>query len=187
MGGVGDKLLKLSKASKLILVVGIVLAIFASLGLVWRGQLQAQDKLERELTSAQTIVAKLSPTPTSDLETKLREIEAELQAVQSLFPRPDQSLEIADTLSKLAQLSQVEVTGVTIKTTTGRLGGITYDALSFELKLQGQVASFLSFVVRIDKELATAEIGSVEILKAKSVKEKDIANITINIYTGRKS
>ena len=177
---------KVSRASQLILILGIFLIVFLALFMVAREQMKAQEELKNELSSVRIILAKPPPRTTAELEAKIRQAELELQTARGLFSDSSRTLDIADSLLELAMSCQVEIVSMATGTATPKVGDVTYNALSFDLGLKGQVASLLIFITRLTDELPTAEISSTDITKAVSEKEMDTAMITIYVCTDRK-
>lgn len=179
-------MLKISRGSQLFLVLGIFLIIFGALFVIQKGQLEAQENLKKDLTLAQTTLAKLTTTA-AEWQAKIRATEAELQAAEALFPELEQSLELTSSLFRLATQNQLKIIGSSTTTTRKKIDKIDYEVISLELKLQGQIADILSFIVKLKTELPTGEITSVSIDKTQKEGELDTGKIGLHIYTKRKS
>lgn len=176
---------KISRVSQLILVLGILLILFVALFMVWKNQVEAQENLKKELTLSRTILAK--PSPLTDLATKIRAAEAELQATEALFPPLDQSQDFIDNLFKLAKQSQLEVVGMSISIIKKKIDKVDYQVIHLKLELEGQIASMVGFIDRLKTELPTAEFVSVSLEKSATVKKLDTGKVGLYIYVRRGS
>ncbi|GEM_PF-3564917 len=177
---------KISRVSQLILVLGIFIIISGALFLVWREQVKAQENLRKELTLIQTLLSKPPPPPLAYLEAKIQATEAELKATEALFPKLEQSLEITESLVKLAEQFKLQVTGMSTRVTSTKIEKVDYQVINLELELQGSITSILSFINRLGKEFPTAEIASVSLTRAKTVREIDVGKINLHIYAERR-
>jgi len=176
---------KIGRITQLILVLGIFVIVSGALFLIWRGQVETQENLKKDLALARTLLAK-PPITLADLEDKIKAAEAELKATEALFPKLEQSLEITDSLIKLAERFNLRVTGMSTRVISKKIEKVDYQVINLELELQGSIASILGFIAKLVKELPAAEIASVSLDKAKTVRELDVGKIGLHVYTERR-
>ncbi len=177
--------MQISRLSQLFLILGIFLIIFIALVTILKGQIKTQEKLKNDIALAKSILAKPIATAT-DLKAKIKAAETELQAAEALFPKLEQSLEITGDLFRLANQCQLKVTGLSTTVTKKKVDKIDYDILNLELKFEGQITNMLSFIVKLETLLPTAEIVLVSFDRAVEEKKLDVGKVGLYLYIKRK-
>jgi len=166
--GVLDRLPKIGRASQLVLILIIFVAILVALWAINEKLLETtKDNLTNTLNNLQKIVG-VGVTPKAKYEAELLQIKAETEAARAVFPTTTQAPEIMDTLLQLAEDNDLSVIqtkismppppakGKTATTADIPIGPI----LSIELALKGQIPKFQNFLLGLDSKLPTAQIKS---------------------------
>lgn len=162
--------MKIGKASRWILTIGIVVILLVSAAVVYSRQKAEQTRLGSEIARAQqnlTIQTKKvakSTVDKKDLETKLNEADSQIISSQGKFPSPTQSIEMSRSLFEAADDANVTITGLSFSIPKKeKLNGITYDALSLSLTAEGELVALLSFSSKVSQRFPTATIDSATI------------------------
>jgi cell division protein FtsB len=160
--------LKLSKTSWLLIVIGVFIIALASLGVVRSQQIHQQNQLTEELTLAQSKLKKFQLDQLSrreeELERELSQIKSQLEAAKAILSQPNGSIVIAEKLFEIARDYDVVVTEISSPNlTTEELAGIVCTALPLTVRAEGELASLIGFITRLNNELTTGIVRSVEI------------------------
>ncbi len=174
------KLPGLSRTSQLVLVIGIFLALFIPTYFVYQQQPKIQQQLATTLSNLEKALA--SPTtPKIKLETELKAVEQELEAVKAQYPATSLAPEIADRLFSLAREHDAIVTMCKTSISKKKLGEgkdvIEFPVLVFELGLKGQMPNFQNFLISVGTEFPTSEFKQVSL----TIPEKEEAEHTATI------
>lgn len=177
--GLADRLPKLGRLSQLILLIGVFLIIFVPIWYLNQKQSERQDELKATLVNLTRILS-VEETQKSKLEAELAQVTADTEATRAMFPHPNQSPEIIDSLLKLAALHDIYVTKTKVSSSQPEKGAIG-PSLTVELSLRGQVPKFQNFLLALDNELPTSQIKKLTFTIVGEEGEEDTANITIDI------
>lgn len=183
-----ERLPKVGRASRVALVVGIFVIVFASLLFVSNQQASRQAELRKNIaTSQRGLSAGTQEEPKYKLEAQIKQAEAEMEADRVIFPIADQVQEILDRLLKLAEANDVDVTNIAVTTSPKILDKVAYDVFTFQFTLRGQVPNFQNFLLALGDRLPTSQISAVNITVAAEESEEDIASVTIEVlcYSGK--
>ncbi len=168
--------MKLGKASRLLLTIGIFAILFAGLGVTYPQQSEKQSQLIEQLSIAQLALEKYSPQQFSsqlrDLESQLAQAESQLEAAEAALHQPIESIEVTDTLFAAAQTSGVETIEISsLGVTSKELEGFTYSVLSLRVKLEGDVPNLTNFILKLSKEFPTGLVKRLEIVVPEVTEE----------------
>jgi len=178
--GFVDRLPKMGRISQLIIIVGIIVAVFAALLFV-RSKLSAsQTTLDKTLANLQKITG-VQQTPQTKYEADLAQAQAETEAARASFPDPQGVPKILDDLMALAEANDVYITGTKIATSTPK-GGVG-PVVSITVTLKGQVPKFENFLLGLDTKLPTSRIKLTTFTAAEEEGEYDTASMTIDVQT----
>lgn len=155
-----ERLPRLGRVSQLILLIGVFLVIFIPLWLINQQQPQKQADLNNTLTNLQKILA-VEQTPKARFEAELAQVTADTATAEAVFPRPNQSPEIIDSLLELANVNDIYVTQTKVSSLTA--AGAIGPTLTIELTLKGQIPNFQNFLLALNDRLPTSQIRQVNI------------------------
>ena len=136
---------KLKLLTSVPIVIGIFIIIYASLGMVYYTKHDQSLDLSSQVALKRTIMQKPQPN-IRDLNTQLKEAEAELQAILTSLPNPGQGIDIYSTLSDLGRKWNVEILNIqafsAIVTEPGE-GGPT---LPYSITIRGSQEATLALI-----------------------------------------
>jgi len=164
----------------LLIAFGIAVVV---LSFAHQKQVQERKATSEELLHIQAVLVKPVVDPTPELRTDLAKAQAELGTAKDKFVDLGQGIAISDGLYQLASSCNLAVVGMQMSTSNKRVDDTNYFVLRVAINLEGKVGNFLTFIDKLGRDYATAEIESVDIVLAESEGEADAANIDINIYT----
>ncbi len=175
-----DKLPKLGKASQLMLLVGVFLIIFIPLSVIYRQQPVKWDELKHELSLLQTILT--APTAKKEmLQAQIRQVDAEMEVATTLYPKLGQSVNIMDGLLELADANDISVSTTRTMVTEKEEGETSFDVVTFEMYLKGQVPKFQNFILALGDWLPASKVSTVNITIADKEGDEDTAILKIDI------
>ena len=176
--GLLERLPRLGRLSQLILLIGAFLIIFIPIWFIDQQQSKKQTELKATLANLDRILA-VEETPKAKLEAELAQVTAETEATKALFPNPNQSPAIINSLLELAALNDIYVTQTKVSTSQAKEAtGLT---LTIQLGLKGQVPKFQNFLLALDSKLPTSQIKQLNFNIVGEEGEEDTASITIDI------
>lgn len=181
--------MRLSKTSWLFLLIGIFIIALVGLGAVRSKQVVQQRQLNQELVTAQVKlngfqIDQLTQKKT-DLEKQLSQTLSQSETDRKLLSQPIDSIEIGNTLFRLAGTYGIKVTEVKSPGTTSvNLEKVKCSVLALTAKAEGDVPALVSFVSKLNDELTTGVVKSVEItIPDPTTGDKPTVNIQLSIYT----
>lgn len=181
--------MKLSKTSSIVLLIGIFVITFASLGAVRSQQVHEQKQLNDELQLVELKLREFQVEQLShkqqELEKQLRETTSQSEATEGTLPQPPGSIAANDTLFNIAEACGVEVTEIgSSGLASDELGGIPCYVLTLTARAKGNLSDLISFITRLNSDLTNGVVGSVEIsVPAATSEEKPSATIRLTVYT----
>ncbi len=160
--------MKLSKTSWLILTAGIFIVTFASVGAARSQKIDEQNRLQEELAVAELRLSKLQfeelSSQQEELEKQLSQIISRSEAIQGMLSPPTASIATSDTLFDIAETSGVEITEIaSSEPVSDDLEGITYSALPFTVRVEGDTHRLIDFIINLNDNFKTGVVKSVEI------------------------
>ncbi len=172
--------MRLSKATWLVLGIGIIIVIVASLAFNYAQQGQEQSQLNQDLSLAKLRLEKyLSEPPPSEkeeLESQLAQARSQLEATKASLSQPIESIEETDTLFDIAEDCNVEIFEINSSFLTSEtLENVTYSALPLNVIARGDVPNLINFVLKWTEQYPTGAVDSVEITAPKTIDEVEEA------------
>jgi len=183
--------MKLSRKAQILLAVGIVVVLAASLIMTYYQQGQEQSRLNQELDVAQLRLAQPSPEDFSsqqmELESRLAQIEPRLVAMKERLRQPIDSIEVTDTFFQVAETYEVEIIEIGVPGLgSEELDGGDYSVLLLTAGVEGDVCNLVDFVQEVSRRFPTGILESVEILVPEVIEgesAKPSANLSLLIYS----
>jgi len=160
--------LKLSKTSWLILIVGVVIVAFASLGLARARQVNEHEQLNEELTVAEMRLTKIQlkelQARKGELEAQLDEATAQLKAAKDNLSQSNESIDVTDFLFVIAQACGVVINNIySSDLSDDELAGVNCSVSRLSINVEGEVANLISFVTALNNDFTTGVVDSVDI------------------------
>ncbi|MFC1916011.1 hypothetical protein ACFLW4_04875 [Chloroflexota bacterium] len=181
--------MKLGRTSWLIISIGIFIIILAGLGTIRFQQVNEQNQLIEKLALTQSKLKLIQPEQLShrqeELEQQLPERTSQPETAKAILSQPIGIISISDILFELADANNVEITEIRSSgMAESELEGVHCLALSLIAEINGEVADLVSFITRLNDDLATGVINSLEInIPGTTDENKSSANIQLIIYT----
>jgi type II secretory pathway pseudopilin PulG len=188
--------LKSGKPTYLLVILGVVAAIFAGLWVMRSQQAQEQERLYEELSVA---VAKLDNVNSDELLSQQAELErqisqtlSQLETAQATVAQSAESISVSGTLFDIAELAGVEVIAISSSPPSGnKWQEIPCIVLPLTVTIEGDVPSLLSFISKLDRALTTAVIRSAVITipeatdgeESSAESQLPSANVQLGIYS----
>ncbi len=180
---------KLTKTSWLVLAIGTLFIIFVGLGIVRFQQFQSHKQLRGEIAQAEEVLNELHveefTSRRSELEDRLAHTESQFAAVKAVLSQPVNYVVASSIWFDLAEAYNLEVTEMSSPGKVDEsLEGINVSAISLIARVEGDVGNLVSFIARLNDQLATCFIKSVTIIIPEAGGgEKTYADIHLVIYT----
>lgn len=180
--------MKLGKASLVLIVVGILVIAFASLGAVRSQQVSQHDQIGEELDLTQLKIKQFQLEQLSqqqaELEAELSQTTSEFEAAEAALAQQMGGIAISSLLFDIARACGTEVVEISSSGTASEdLGGITCSVLTFNAGIEGDLLPLISFITRLNDSLATGFVKSVNISVPEAASgEKASANIQLVVY-----
>jgi len=189
--------MKLGKTARIFLVSGIVVVLFASLGMTYYQQVKEQSRLTQELSSAELLLVKqLAKYPPEEFSNQKKELEIKLartglrlEDVKANLRQSIESIETTDTLFEVAQTFKVEIVAIESPGVTTRdLEWVTYSILSLTATVEGDMPNLIDFIRELSEKFPTGVVESVKIevpgvLDEEEELARPSAEVLLVIYT----
>ena len=137
--------MKISKTALIVLGIGVLILVFATLFVMYSGQSGEKEQLNASLTKAQGVLPELLAEK-ADLESQVTQWESELDKAmmalsqsQGRFPKSVESIEYDEVLFKLAEQSGLMIVEITASEPSEEVvkgTDITYDVSTFEVLVE---------------------------------------------------
>lgn len=178
--------MKLSRTSWVLLIGGILLIIFASLGFAGVRQLRQQEKLSDDLSVAEQRVAKLQleqlTNQQEQLKSQLDQANAEFKAAEARLRQPNESINVTDSIFQIAESCRVTIESLSSPgMTTGSVAKINCLVMSLNITATGDVLDLISFIARLNTDFKTGVVKSAEISVPEASNEEDAPSALINL------
>lgn len=187
--------IKLSRTVWVVLTIGVLLLLFLTLGIAYRGQLQEQDQLNNQIAAMRQKIAKYPimelSTREADINKQLVDVEAQIGILKTNLTQSTDGIDAANRLYEMAETAGVEL----IEVRSSGLGPQNIEKMSFitqplTLKVKGDAAHLIEFILSISKKFSTGVVKSVEIysppavvVNGSSVTSPSAASIVLDIYS----
>jgi len=184
--------MKFSKVSLLFLIVGVFIIAIVGLGAVRSKQLVQQRDLNKELTTSQIKLKGLQVDQLAqkqdELEKLLSDTMAQSKTDRELLSQPIDTLEIGNTLFKLAQANGVEVVEVNSPAlAAANLEGVKCSVQGINTRVKGDVPNLVTFIKQLNGTLDTGIVKQADItVPSAPTVGMPTANIQLSIYTYQK-
>lgn len=173
----------------MILAVGVFAVVIIGLGLTRSQQIQAQGKLDDELSIAEMRLNKLQ---LQDLNQQLAELqgrydqsETQLTAAKDKLRQTVESIDVTDKFFAVARSCNVQVTSLSssgIK--SDKLGGIACSKISLNADVSSQVPNLIDFIIRLNHDFSTGLVDSTQISVTKTPNgDQSSAKIAMVVYS----
>jgi hypothetical protein len=173
--------LKLSKTSWLILIVGVVIVAFASLGLARSSQANEHEQLNEELTVAEMRLANFQlkdlQARKGEVEAQLDEATAQLKAVKDDLSQSNESIDVTDFLFMTAQACGVVINDIhSSDLSSDELADVNCLVIRLSIAVAGDVPSLIHFVARLNTDFTTGVVDSVDI-SIPEITEEEVGGV----------
>ena len=160
--------MKLGKTSWLILIAGVVIVAFTSLGLARSSQVNEHEQLNEELTVAETrltnVQLKELQAGKGELEAQLDESTAQLKAAEDNLSQSNESIDVTDFLFVIAQACGVIINNISSSDlSSDKLAEVNCSVSHLSINVEGEVSSLISFVTKLNNDFTTGVVDSVDI------------------------
>jgi hypothetical protein len=182
-------MLKLSKTSWFLLVIGIFIIVFAGLGVVCYQQINQQNQLNEELTLAEAKLNEFQLEQLSyrkgELERRLSQAISQFETAKAILSQSTGSIATTSTLFDIAEAYGVEVTELSSSgLVSEELEGVPCSVLSLTVRVEGDIPDLIGFITKLNDDFTTGVVQSVEIsIPETTGGEESSANIQLVIYT----
>lgn len=188
--------MKLGKSSYLLVILGVVAAIFAVLWVMRSQQAPEQERLHEELSVAVVRLDNFNSdellSQQAELEQQISQTLSQLETARATGAQSAESISVSGTLFDIAEGAGVEVTMISsAPQSDSNWQGIPCLFLQLTVTIEGDVPDILSFIGGLDRTLATAVIRSAVITIPETTDGEDSsaeiqrpsANIQLGIYS----
>jgi len=188
--------LKSGKPTYLLVILGVVAAIFVGLWVMRSQQAQEQERLYEELSVATVKLDSVNSdellSQQAELEQQISQTLSQLETAQATVAQSAESISVSGTLFDIAELAGVEVTVISSSPPSdSKWQEIPCLVLPVTVTIEGDVPSLLSFISKLDRALTTAVIRSAVITIPEATDEEESsaevqlpsANIQLGIYS----
>ena len=188
--------MKLGKPSYLLVILGIVAAIFAVLWVMRSQQAPEQERLHEELSVAVVRLDNFNSDELlslqAELEQQISQTLSQLETARATGAQSAESISLSGTLFDIAEGAGVEVTAISsAQQSDSNWQGIPCLFLQLTVTVEGDVPDILSFIGGLDRTLATAVIRSAVITIPETTDGEDSlpeiqrpsADIQLGIYS----
>ncbi|MDD5127109.1 MAG: hypothetical protein PHR43_03290 [Dehalococcoidales bacterium] len=180
--------MKLGKTSWILLIGGILLIVFVSLGFAGTRQMRQQEKLATDLKVAQQRVANLQLEQLTErqeqLNVKLTEVSADLETAKNKMRQPNESIDVTDSIFQIAESCKVTIEEISSAGLSGKeVAKINCSSQALNLIAYGEVLDLVSFIARLNTDFTTGLVGSVNMDIPEPGEERlPAVRIQLNVY-----
>lgn len=183
------EVLKLSKKTWIVTVIGIFVVILISLGIVRYQQVHEQNQLNEQLALTRSRLRDIQPEQLSsrqtELERQLSQAKSQFEAVKAILSQPAGNITTSSILFDIAKAHDVEVAKMTSSSpATESLEGVDCSVISITAKVEGDVPNIVSFIAMLNSHFVTGVVRSITItIPETNSEEKASADIQLAVYT----
>jgi cell division protein FtsL len=170
---------RLSKLSKLLLIVGIFIIVMVPIVMVYRQQPVKRSEMEQELTNLQKILD-VPLTEKERLQAEINKAEAVTEVAMESFPKLNPGVDIVEGLFELADKSDLIITYIETELPKEEEKK-DYPFLIFKISITGQISKVQNFLLQVNDRYPTSVIKKAELIVRESEGLEDISILTINI------
>jgi len=182
--------MKISKATRWILTIGILVILLVGLGVNYARQKSEQSQLNANIAQAQQDFIKYTREHSAqeytaqkeDLEARINQANSRIAGAQSELRQYTESIEINKTLFEAADEANVTIITLTSSPPEeNELNGITYQTFTLSINAEGEVVALLNFLDKVSQRFYSSQINSVEIDVAEVQGESTIV-LELKVY-----
>ncbi|MFH1169532.1 MAG: hypothetical protein V1691_02440 [Chloroflexota bacterium] len=160
--------MKLSKTSWIILVIGVIVVAFGSLGIAYSQMTKEQTQLQNDLDVAEKRLANLQlkdlTAQRDDLTVQVSHAASQGEAARNALRYSIESIDVTDSLFFIAHSSGVAITDMS---STGprsdEVGGVEGFVLPLSVRAAGDVSDLINFVINLNSDFTTGIVKSAQI------------------------
>lgn len=185
--------MKLSKMSWLLITIGALVIISATLGIITFQRVSEKNELCEKLDLAlSNLQSNLQVQQLEGLSLRQEELEVQLdqatsqfEVVKAMLSQPVGNVAASSILFDVAQAHDLEVTEVTLPGPSSEsLEGISCSVISLSARVEGDIMDLVRFMIELNTYLTTGVINSVVItIPETTSEEKASADIQLLVYT----
>lgn len=160
----GKGIVKISKATRWILTVGILAILLIGVGVVYGHQMAEHRQLKSDIAKSQQELT-LYTKEKGSLETRLNQARSQLSSYQANFHEPTESVEINEALFDTADGTNVQITSLSSSAPASeKVNGVNYKVFSLSLTVEGDnLPELLVFTNKLSEVFPDSSISSVSI------------------------
>jgi len=181
--------MKLSKTSWIMLIGGILVILFASLGIAGAKQLSQREQLADELVIAENRAEKLQleqlNIEQAQFVEELDNAMTESEAARENLKLSNESIDVTDFLFEIADSCNVTVMDVNSSgLSIDDLEGISCTVQQVGTTVEGNLPDLISFITRLNTEFTIGVVDSAEISIPGTAEdeERPTASIRLSVY-----
>jgi len=181
--------MKLSKRTGLVIAIGIFVIAAAVLSMMRSQMVDEQEKMNKELATAQVKLKGLQleqlSSQMAELDKQQSQMKSQIEAVKGVLSQSVRSTAASSVLYDIAEASGLEVTEVSSSgSVTGKLEGVTCLVVSLTAKVEGDAPNLVTFINQLSSYFPNGVVNSVTItIPEKDKGEKALADIKLVVYT----
>lgn len=182
--------MKLGKTSLLLIIAGVVIIAFASLGIARVQRLNEQDQVDQELSVATLRLERFQleylHSQQEELEEQLGQTSSELETVRATLSQVIGSIGASDALFSIARTCGVEVTELTSSNPVdGKLQETPCYILTVNVTVEGSLPNMVNFIIRVNNDFVIGTVQSAQIEVPDCPSEMPSTRIKLLVYTYR--
>jgi hypothetical protein len=164
--------MKISKASLIILIIGILIIVACCLGWIYLQKLDQQKQLESNLEGAKKNLALIKYDDLNSqkdlLSQQIEELNNRLAATQDRLKSQEDSINATDAILEDAKSHGIDILNMRSQgKSKDSLSGIDFDALSIEVDFAGNIHDISNFAISLNEKFPTSIESLVQIDKSE--------------------
>ena len=178
--------MKISKASWMILAIGVFIIVLAGLGLARSGQSKEKDRIDQELSMSNARLGNLKVLPyqtqIDELQEQLTETQDQADEAKDRLEQKIISVDITDKFYEIAAYYHVIVDDVgTTSISQQPYASINCDTISLNADVSGKGEDIVDFVTGLNDNFTTGFVRSVQV--ANSDNDTSSINVQMTVYS----
>ncbi len=179
--------MKLGKTSWRILIAGVVIVIFASLGITRVQQVNEQKRLSDELDMVEMRLERLQLKQLSsqqeDLEKQVEQTTSQLEAAKDNLRQSIESIGVTDSFFEVAEACGVKVVALNSSgPASDKLVNIACSILPLSAVVEGDVPNLIRFVTKWNTDFTTGIVKSADIDIPDTNEDRPSAHIQLIVF-----
>jgi len=178
--------MKISKASWMILAIGVFIIVLAGLGIARSGQLKEQAQVNQDLSMAS---ARLGNIQVTQLQTQFDELQEQLSETQDQSDEAKDrlkqkivSVDITDKFYEIANFYNVTVDDIsTTPVAQQPYAGINCDTISLDANASGGHDDIVNFITGLNDNFTTGFVRTIQL--SNSDNESSQVNVQMVVYS----